>query len=111
MYSIKVLLPLPSCLNIVWYQIIVVCHQLGEKVDMSPFWYQMSNYFETVAPFQDMLDAVCCIRAEGIKTALLTNNWKFLPHNSCPPVERIRNYFDVVSFHFSCACHFLMKYL
>ena len=25
----------------------------------------------------EMLDAVRCIRAEGIKTALLTNNWKW----------------------------------
>ena len=67
---------------------------------MTPFWYQINHYFETAAPFQDMLNAVSCVRAEGIKTALLTNNWKFFPHDCCPPVEKIRNYFDVVSFRF-----------
>ncbi|KAK2178677.1 hypothetical protein NP493_531g03000 [Ridgeia piscesae] len=43
-----------------------------------------------------MLDAIQCIQAEGIKTALLTNNWKFYPHNSCPPVDYVRHFFDVV---------------
>ena len=28
-------------------------------------------------PFPQILDAIRCIRAEGIKTALLTNNWKW----------------------------------
>jgi len=64
-----------------------------------PFWYKINHYFESVAPYPEMLDAIQCIQAEGIKTALLTNNWKFYPHNSCPPVDYVRHFFDVVSYH------------
>ena len=66
---------------------------------MMPFWYKINHYFESSAPYPEMLDAIQCIRAEGIKTALLTNNWMFYPHNSCPPVDYVRDFFDVVSYH------------
>ena len=45
--------------------------------------------------FPEMLDAIQCIRAEGIKTALLTNNSFLSPGVSACPVDQ--SLFDVVS--------------
>ncbi|XP_064619377.1 acyl-CoA dehydrogenase family member 10-like isoform X2 [Lineus longissimus] len=43
----------------------------------------------------EFVDALKCIRAEGIKTALLTNNWKFSQTESFTPVDR--SLFDVIT--------------
>ena len=43
----------------------------------------------------EMLDAIQCVRAEGIKTALLTNNWLSDASETHRPVDA--NLFDVVS--------------
>lgn len=47
-------------------------------------------------PFPEMIDALKCIRAEGIKTALLTNNYYLSPNNSYCPIDR--SLFDAVGF-------------
>lgn len=55
-------------------------------------------YFEerTNSCLPEMIDAIHCIRAEGIKTALLTNNWKKAGQREAMlPVDR--QLFDVVS--------------
>lgn len=46
-----------------------------------------------VTPYPEMIDAVRCLRAEGIKTALLTNNFN-LPSGRYLPVDT--SLFDVV---------------
>ncbi|XP_022085749.1 acyl-CoA dehydrogenase family member 10-like isoform X2 [Acanthaster planci] len=48
--------------------------QLGYDVDTSG----LLAYYEAHAaePIPEMVDAIRCIRAEGLKTAILTNNWK-----------------------------------
>ena len=45
--------------------------------------------------FPEMEDAIKCIRAQGIKTALLTNNWLREPGVGYSPVDK--SLFDVVS--------------
>ena len=46
-------------------------------------------------PYPEVLTAIQCIRAEGLKTALVTNNWWLEEGKSLCPVDR--KYFDVVS--------------
>ena len=48
-----------------------------------------------VVIFPEMVDAIRCIRAQGIKTALLTNNWLKEPGVGHSPVDK--SLFDVVS--------------
>ncbi|XP_060605115.1 acyl-CoA dehydrogenase family member 10-like isoform X1 [Ruditapes philippinarum] len=48
-------------------------NQLGKSVDMSDLMPRFSKF--AVTPFPQMIDAIKCVRAEGLKTALLTNNW------------------------------------
>ncbi|XP_078599605.1 acyl-CoA dehydrogenase family member 10-like isoform X1 [Branchiostoma floridae x Branchiostoma japonicum] len=65
---------------------------LGQKVcvvDLMPSFGQ-----HITEPIPAMLDAVQCIKAEGIKTALLTNNWLINRQQSFLPVDR--RIFDVV---------------
>ena len=55
------------------------------------------NQFTTptaAKPFPEMLTAIQCIRAEGIKTALLTNNWLLEDGTTHMPLDR--SMFDVV---------------
>ena len=68
--------------------------QVGFQVDMS----DMVPYFErNVSLIHDMIDALQCIKAQGIKTALLTNNWKHQEEEKTVlPVDR--KLFNVVSF-------------
>jgi len=46
-------------------------------------------------PIQEALDAVACLRHEGYKTALLTNNWIQADGETLLPFPK--NTFDVVS--------------
>ena len=44
--------------------------------------------------FPEMVDAVQCLRAEGIKTAVLTNNWYLSKNESLLPLDK--SLFNVV---------------
>ncbi|XP_033627558.1 acyl-CoA dehydrogenase family member 10-like [Asterias rubens] len=48
--------------------------ELGYEVTLSGLLEAYATKAST--PFPEMIDALKCIKAEGIKTALLTNNWK-----------------------------------
>ncbi len=48
--------------------------QAGKPVDMSGMMHILEN-MNAAQIYPQMEDAIKCIRAEGIKTALLTNNW------------------------------------
>ena len=50
-------------------------------------------------PYPEMIDAVQCLRAEGIKTAVLTNNWFLSKNQSLLPLDR--SLFNVVCMNFS----------
>ena len=69
--------------------------QLGHSVDFSdlvPMFHRTSS-----EPFPQMIDAVRCVRAEGLKTALLTNNWfNAGEHQTFIPIDL--SLFDVVCF-------------
>ena len=45
--------------------------------------------------YPELVDAIKCVRAQGIKTALLTNNWLKEPGVGHAPVDK--SLFDVVS--------------
>ena len=47
-----------------------------------------------IEPYPEVLTAIQCIRAEGLKTALITNNWWLEEGRSFLPVDK--KYFDVV---------------
>jgi len=47
-----------------------------------------------VEPYPEVLTAIQCIRAEGLKTALITNNWWLEKGKTFCPVDK--KYFDVV---------------
>ncbi|CAH1232537.1 ACAD10 [Branchiostoma lanceolatum] len=65
---------------------------LGQKVCVADL---MPSFGQHIAePVPAMLDAVQCIKAEGIKTALLTNNWLINRQQSFLPIDR--RIFDVV---------------
>lgn len=60
-------------------------------------------------PYPQMISAVRCLKAEGLKTALLTNNWfNTGPQDSYIPVDL--SLFDVVGkqFTFMVMCYFQM---
>ena len=57
----------------------------------------LSQYFTTVHPYLNMIDAIRCLRAEGIKTAVLTNNFELPDHSTYLPIDR--SLFDVVSLY------------
>ncbi|KAK7485430.1 hypothetical protein BaRGS_00023378 [Batillaria attramentaria] len=48
--------------------------KVGRDVDVSPLVRHLRG-MTRAEPFPDMVDAVKCVHAEGLKTALLTNNW------------------------------------
>lgn len=39
-------------------------------------------------PFPEMIDAIKCLKAEGIKVAMLTNNWYTTKNHSLMPIDR-----------------------
>ena len=71
-----------------------VLFQLGHEVDFSDL---IPTFHRTATvPFPQMVDAVKCVRAEGLKTALLTNNWfNAGPDKTFLPLDL--SLFDVVS--------------
>jgi len=77
----------------------VVClmRQVGWTVDVSQFTDSFTQILSSMTFNSDMLCAVRCLRAEGIKTALLTNNFN-LP-NTSPLSALDPGLFDVVSVH------------
>ena len=64
----------------------------GRRVDLSRLMYEMAKL--SVTPYPEMIDALRCLRAEGIKTALLTNNFN-LPNGRYIPLDT--SLFDIVS--------------
>ena len=74
---------------------IFVCafFQLGHAVDFSDL---VPTFHRTASePFPQMIDAVKCVKAEGLKTALLTNNWfNAGNHQTFIPIDL--SLFDVV---------------
>ena len=62
-------------------------------MDVSELYHAIHEHM--VLPFPEMVDAIQCIRAEGIKTALLTNNWITDSGESVCPVDK--KLFDIVS--------------
>ncbi|ESO97447.1 hypothetical protein LOTGIDRAFT_115099 [Lottia gigantea] len=48
--------------------------EVGREIDASDLAKALTD-ISYVKPYENMLDAIRCIRAEGVKTALLTNNW------------------------------------
>ncbi|GFN95514.1 acyl-CoA dehydrogenase family member 10 [Plakobranchus ocellatus] len=50
-----------------------ISKEVGNEVDVSPLINWMS--YNNVDAFPEMVEAVQCVRAYGLKTALLTNNW------------------------------------
>lgn len=51
----------------------VYFEQAGKRADMSGLLTYIGNGLTT--PHQSIIDAVKSLRIEGLKTALLTNNW------------------------------------
>ncbi len=56
-------------------------------------WNDSHNVIE---PYPNMIDAIKCIRAEGVKTALLTNNYFIDGSKSFMPLEK--DLFNVVRY-------------
>ena len=69
---------------------------MGWTVDLSQFASSYRQMLATMTVHNEMICAVRCLRAEGIKTALLTNNFN-LPNTQIPrPLQEV-GLFDVVS--------------
>ena len=75
--------------------LILLCafFQFGHAVDFSDL---VPTFHRTASePFPQMIDAVKCVKAEGLKTALLTNNWfNAGNHKTFIPIDL--SLFDVV---------------
>ena len=72
--------------------------QAGKEVDLSELLPSYANIRgnETVVIHDVIIDAIKCIKAEGVKLALLTNNWKWDNNlETLFPIDP--NLFDVVS--------------
>ncbi len=69
--------------------------QANKKVDLRGMIPAMEGSAVVPPMYPEMEDAIKCIRAEGIKTALLTNNWLTEKSKGYSPVDH--NLFDVVS--------------
>mmetsp|Transcript_6598 Transcript_6598/g.15444 ORF Transcript_6598/g.15444 Transcript_6598/m.15444 type:complete len:622 (-) Transcript_6598:73-1938(-) len=68
---------------------------LTGTAQLSELFAEMEKSF--FPPRPEMLDAIQCIRAEGIKTAALTNNWRRDNHATFPPeLLPVLRLFDVV---------------
>ncbi len=90
---------------IIWVSRLVIA-QVQKEVDISGLLEEANSVL--VGVFPEMLDAIKCVRAQGIKTALLTNNWLRKQGTGHSPVDR--SLFDVVSFPFlHCACATVTK--
>ncbi len=74
-----------------------ICLQVGKPCDLTGL-LPLFNRYRTPeeAPCNpEIYTAIKCIRAEGIKTAVLTNNWLLSHEESHCPVDR--SLFDVVN--------------
>lgn len=60
---------------------------------MSELIYAIDDHVVGIYP--ELVDAIKCVRAQGIQTALLTNNWLKEPGVGHSPVDK--SLFDVVS--------------
>ena len=65
----------------------------GTSVNVTDLLFRMHNAL--VTPHPEVLTAIQCIRAQGIKSALITNNWWLEKGKTFRPVDV--EYFDVVS--------------
>ena len=81
--------------------------QAGQAVDMSKLMTSFTQH--NMQPYPQMLDAVRSLKAEGMKTALLTNNW-FNSGNQDSYIPVDLSLFDVVCiffvFVFVCRVYF-----
>jgi len=69
--------------------------QTGKKTDLSSLLGRFVEVFINEAkPYPQMIEAIKCLRAEGIKTALLTNN--FALHNTDTYMPFDKRIFDVI---------------
>ncbi|CAL1534333.1 unnamed protein product [Lymnaea stagnalis] len=68
--------------------------QAGKDVDVSTLVKGLRS--DKVTPFPIMLEAIKCVKAEGIKTALLTNNWFIDDIKTKTILLAERSLFDVV---------------
>ncbi|KAK2163982.1 hypothetical protein LSH36_71g05101 [Paralvinella palmiformis] len=67
----------------------------GRKIDLHPMLQHLETSDGNPVIYKEIVDAIKCIRAEGIQTALLTNNWfDKTGKNTFMPVDR--NLFNVV---------------
>ncbi|XP_033748534.1 acyl-CoA dehydrogenase family member 10-like isoform X2 [Pecten maximus] len=66
----------------------------GRNIDMAELFRGFSKYMGT--PYPQMIDAVQCVKAEGLKTALLTNNWHWPGKDSSNSLPLDRSLFDVI---------------
>ncbi|XP_076453379.1 acyl-CoA dehydrogenase family member 10-like [Babylonia areolata] len=73
-----------------------VSKEAGRDVDLSPLMDGLRGMVK-VDPFPEMVDAIQCVRAEGLKTALLTNNWYTDEAKSESLVPFSQALFDVVT--------------
>lgn len=67
--------------------------EMGRNVDMSGMFEELHNDLQT--PYPQIVDAIKCVRAEGMKTAMITNNWK-KPGDSSGLMPLDKSLFDVV---------------
>ncbi|XP_014664040.1 PREDICTED: acyl-CoA dehydrogenase family member 10-like isoform X2 [Priapulus caudatus] len=68
--------------------------KVGRSVDLGRVMQILTNTKSKHTPYPQIIDAIQCIRAEGLKTALLTNNWFIRGKESFCPVDM--SLFDVV---------------
>ena len=81
--------------------------QLGHEVDLTDL---MPTFNRTVTePYPQMVNAVKCVRAEGLKTALLTNNW-FHTANKQTYIPVDLSLFDVVGIIMYIHCTNVFKF-
>ena len=69
--------------------------QVGWTVDLSQFTTSYTQMLANMPVHSEMISAIRCLRAEGIKTALLTNNFDLPNMRPLPLMDA--SLFDVVS--------------
>ncbi|CAC5387428.1 ACAD10 [Mytilus coruscus] len=67
--------------------------EMGQEVDMTDMF--VSLHAALINPFPQIIDAIKCIREEGMKTAIITNNWKH-PGNDSGMLTNLKPLFDVI---------------
>ena len=77
------------------YSVAVI--EVGWSVDMSAFASQFIDMLSRVSVYPQMVCAIRCLRADGIKTALLTNNFNLSIRRHMSLLDP--DLFDVVSIY------------